>query len=120
MGVDEIELTPLGKEILGVDTLVCRDEFLFGCFFDRFAVQNLQEMHHDHVPFVPPSFHLLGSTSTSYNEGMVRYTDDSSIPIATNPTSRPLTDIHILTFQGHPEFTESIVSLMANGRAEKG
>ena len=49
-------------------------------------------MHRDHVPFVPPGFHLLGSTLGTDNQGMVRFT--------TTTLNLTWEDIHILTLQG--------------------
>lgn len=71
-------------------------------------------MHRDHVPAVPPGFELLGSTDVCHNQGMVRYQPDVSGAPA------KLSDIQILTVQGHPEFTKSIVSKVVAIRAEKG
>jgi hypothetical protein len=61
-------------------------------------------MHRDHVPMVPPTFHLLGSSMMTYNQGMVRYTNPSSAP-----SGRPLSDVHVFALQGHPEFVEAMV-----------
>ena len=47
-------------------------------------------MHRDHVPAVPPSFHLLGSTAISANQGMVRLYPGAS-PEAVEPAEdRPV------------------------------
>jgi GMP synthase-like glutamine amidotransferase len=72
-------------------------------------------MHRDHVPEVPSMFHLLGSTSISHNQGMVCFHD-----AAVSLTSFSLTDIHILTVQGHPEFTKSISSAIIEARTASG
>ena len=71
-------------------------------------------MNKDHVPTVPPGFELLGSTDLCHNQGMVKYTPDESGGLA------KLSDIQILTVQGHPEFTKGIVSMLVGFRAEKG
>jgi GMP synthase-like glutamine amidotransferase len=71
-------------------------------------------MHKDHVPAVPSGFELLGSTDVCHNQGMVRYHPDVSGGLAN------LSDIQILTVQGHPEFTKSIVSKLVAIRADKG
>src|SRR5882757_7018263 len=74
-------------------------------------------MHRDHVPTVPPSFHLLGSTSTTRNQGMVQFSD----PGARRPVADgPIPQIHILTLQGHPEFTAGIVKEVIKARSERG
>ena len=79
--------------------------------------QNIQQMHRDHVPSVPPSFHLLGSTSVSRNQGMVQFSDlDARIP----EIDGPMPPIHILTLQGHPEFTTGIVKEIIKVRGKSG
>ena len=69
-------------------------------------------MHRDHVPEVPYSCELLGSSTICYNQGFVRY----------GPTSgrRSLRDIQIFTVQGHPEFTRRIVDTVVDARATTG
>ncbi|WVW80563.1 hypothetical protein I302_102549 [Kwoniella bestiolae CBS 10118] len=71
----------------------------------------LEQMHRDHVPTVPPSCHLLLSTPKYPVHSFVRYHPSSSQyePIA-----------QILTVQGHPEFTPSIVSHIIDARATTG
>lgn len=71
-------------------------------------------MHRDHVPTVLPGFELLGSTDDYHNHGMVRYIPDASGKLA------KLSDIQIITVQGHPEFTKSIVAKVVGFRADKG
>ena len=68
------------------------------------------EMHQDHVPVVPPGFHLLGSTSRCYNQGMVRFPRAKKLEERKQCDLDPK-DIQILTMQGHPEYVEGIVSL---------
>lgn len=71
-------------------------------------------MHRDHVPSdqTPEGFEILGSTSLSENQGMVRFHSGSSPNI--------LDRIHIFTVQGHPEFTEPIVTSLVEARSESG
>lgn len=71
-------------------------------------------MNRDHVPTVPPGFQLLGSTDICHNQGMVKYTPDESGELA------KLSDIQILTVQGHPEFTKNIVAMVVGFRTESG
>lgn len=97
VGPTQVTLTGLGKEVFGVESLY------------------IQEMHQDHVPEVPPTFHLLGSTDVAPNQGMVRFR--SASPHA-SPTR--LSDVHIVTVQGHPEFNEPIVSKIVAARAQAG
>jgi GMP synthase-like glutamine amidotransferase len=74
-------------------------------------------MHQDHVPSVPHNFHLLGSTPVSINQGMVRFYGDRA-PRSANDIHPD--DIHILTLQGHPEFTEPIVTGLVEKRSASG
>ncbi|KZT03619.1 class I glutamine amidotransferase-like protein [Laetiporus sulphureus 93-53] len=96
VGVTEIALTDIGKTLLGVPTL------------------NIQQMHRDHVPAVPPSFHLLGSTPVSPNQGMVRFASGTSVD---HPMPQ---DVQIFTVQGHPEFTQRISEKIVEARERKG
>ena len=71
-------------------------------------------MHRDHVPAVPPSFHLLGSTAISANQGMVRLYPGAS-PEAVSPA-----DVHIFTVQGHPEFNQFVTDEIVKARSSTG
>lgn len=75
--------------------------------------QTIQQMHRDHVPGVPDTFHLLASTPLTPNHGMVHF-----VPASSNPSL--LGSVHILTLQGHPEFTEPIVSAIIEQRTSSG
>jgi GMP synthase-like glutamine amidotransferase len=75
-------------------------------------VQNIHQMHRDHVPTVPSSCHLLASTSTCYNQGYIRYAPATS--------SAKAKDIQVFTLQGHPEFTASISNLVIAARTSTG
>ncbi|KAI0686455.1 class I glutamine amidotransferase-like protein [Cytidiella melzeri] len=96
IGPTTLQLTDVGKELFGVETL------------------NIQEMHRDHIPNVPAFCHLLGSTSVCKNQGFIRYAPNAPA------SEHALTDIQIFTVQGHPEFTERIVSVVVDARAETG
>ncbi|KAN0126047.1 Class I glutamine amidotransferase-like protein [Russula decolorans] len=94
-----VALTELGQRIFGVPSF------------------NIQQMHRDHVPSAPPSFHLLGSTSVSRNQGMVQFSDlDARFP----EVDGSIPPIHILTLQGHPEFTTGIVKEIIRARGKNG
>ncbi|KAF8201106.1 class I glutamine amidotransferase-like protein [Mycena galopus ATCC 62051] len=97
VGPTPVALTALGKEVFGLES-------------DLY----IQEMHQDHVPEVPPSFHLLGSTAVSVNQGMVRFHNHNP------PSPVALADINIFTVQGHPEFSEPIVNKLTSLRKEQG
>ena len=81
-------------------------------------------MHRDHVPAIPPSCHLLGSTSVSPNQGFIRLYPSSTTttpsPESDIPPNPSPTQIHILTLQGHPEFTSNIVSHIIDARSKAG
>jgi len=99
VAVTEVILTDLGHRIFGVPSI------------------NIQQMHRDHVPTIPPLFHLLGSTTMTRNQGMVQFSDpDARIPVP----GGSIPQIHILTLQGHPEFTAGIVKKVIRARSESG
>ncbi|KAJ8487782.1 hypothetical protein ONZ51_g3971 [Trametes cubensis] len=128
IGVTEIDLTEIGQKLLGVSTLVrahtaysraganLEDVLLTarGIHLLRYCIQNLEQMHRDHVPSVPPNFHLLGSTSVSPNQGMVQLYPDAS------PDSVSPSDVHIFTVQGHPEFHKKITEEIVKARHATG
>ncbi|KAG2368905.1 class I glutamine amidotransferase-like protein [Suillus spraguei] len=97
----KLQLTELGKRVYGVES----------------GILNIHLMNRDHVPTEPPSFLVLSSSSQSPNHGMVRFSQSESQKDAPHSDFR-LTDIHILTSQGHPEFTESIMRLLLRVRLE--
>ncbi|KAF8837399.1 class I glutamine amidotransferase-like protein [Paxillus ammoniavirescens] len=101
VAVTTIQLSPLGKAIFGADEL------------------DLQQMHRDHVPTSPPHSYLLGSTDITPNHGMVIFhpwSAPSAEVLNSSLPNVPLSSIHILTLQGHPEFTEPFVSMLINAR----
>ncbi|KAH8110957.1 class I glutamine amidotransferase-like protein [Phellopilus nigrolimitatus] len=99
IGTTEIDLTDVGKEVFktGKPSIA------------------IQQMHRDHVPAVPPSFHSLGSTPISPVHGLV-------LPYVSGPPSKisDPANIHILTVQGHPEFTSDIVNAIIDVREKSG
>ncbi|KAG2068625.1 class I glutamine amidotransferase-like protein [Suillus decipiens] len=97
----KLQLTELGKRVYGVES----------------GILNIHLMNRDHVPTEPPSFLVLSSSSQSPNHGMVLFSQSESKKDAPHSDFR-LTDIHILTSQGHPEFTESIMRLLLRVRLE--
>ncbi|KAJ3859877.1 class I glutamine amidotransferase-like protein [Lentinula novae-zelandiae] len=119
IGPTKLRLTNIGESVFGIDNEL-----------------TIQEMHQDHVPFVPKGFHLLASTEVSINQGMIStygtdyiYTPNvesrtSSYPppssVSDSPKSIPISDVHIITVQGHPEFIRQIVSTMTAKRANQG
>lgn len=73
-------------------------------------------MHRDHVPTSPPNAHLLGSTDITPNQGMVIFDPATAPNLDSDPLQVDLTSIHVLTVQGHPEFTEPIISKLLDAR----
>ncbi|KAA1477948.1 class I glutamine amidotransferase-like protein [Dentipellis sp. KUC8613] len=97
IGVTELDLTDLGRRIFGVEKL------------------NIEQMHRDHVPAVPPTFHLLASSPIAPNQGMVRFAGAS-----TPKPGELLPPVQIITMQGHPEFTAAIVKELVDIRTASG
>ncbi|KDE04816.1 hypothetical protein MVLG_04780 [Microbotryum lychnidis-dioicae p1A1 Lamole] len=97
VGVRVMDLTECGSSIFGGERLA------------------IHQMHRDHVPSLPSGFELLGSTPICSIHGMVKYS--SSAP---PPPSANLSDIEVLTLQGHPEFSPDIVLKVIQVRAERG
>jgi len=90
VGTTTVELSETGRQIFGVDT----------------THLEIQEVHRDHVPALPPPMELLASSSATPVEGMVsRY---------------PSGEIHVFTVQGHPEFTPDIVHTIIDVRGASG
>ncbi|KAI0674266.1 class I glutamine amidotransferase-like protein [Trametes maxima] len=126
IGVTEIDLTDIGQKLLGVQKLVRPPSLTDGgTLFPppplpsrldghpshlHLPTSNLEQMHRDHVPAVPPTFHLLGSTSVAPNQGMVQLYPGVS-PEAASPA-----DVHIFTVQGHPEFNAQISGEIVKAR----
>ncbi|KAI0795069.1 class I glutamine amidotransferase-like protein [Abortiporus biennis] len=109
VGITPITLSEVGKKVFGVE-----DDTV-----------NLQQMHRDHVPSLPPNCLLLGSTKISYNQGFIRLPPGtpSSTSTHTQTESVPpfhLSQIQIFTVQGHPEFSQQIVSSLINTREKNG
>ncbi|KAL9709415.1 hypothetical protein Ac2012v2_007151 [Leucoagaricus gongylophorus] len=93
IGPTLIDLSDIGRSIFGVDKL------------------SLQQVHSDHVPveslsnqFASGELHLVGSTRSTRNQGVIKF-----YPVSDNEVKTPR-DIHILTLQGHPEFSESMIT----------
>ncbi|KAI0300069.1 class I glutamine amidotransferase-like protein [Multifurca ochricompacta] len=99
IAISEVTLTNLGQRVFGTQSI------------------NIQQMHQDHVPTVPPLCHLLGSTMITRNQGMVQFSDTNA-PLPAPDT--PIPQIRILTLQGHPEFTAGIVKEIIKAREESG
>ncbi|OAX43403.1 class I glutamine amidotransferase-like protein [Rhizopogon vinicolor AM-OR11-026] len=97
----KLQLTELGKKVYGVDS----------------GILNIHLMNRDHVPTKPPSFHILSSSNLSPVHGMVLFSQSDSSE-ESPPLNFRLTDIHILTSQGHPEFTESIMRILIHMRQQ--
>jgi GMP synthase-like glutamine amidotransferase len=115
--ITDVVLTDIGKRIFGAQSFARSSCPRIGIFDDVFDIQDIQQMHRDHVPLVPPPLHLLGSTTITENQGMVLFSDHNA-PLPAPDASIP--PIHILTLQGHPEFTAEIVKEIIKVRSESG
>ncbi|KAF6752832.1 cytoplasmic protein [Ephemerocybe angulata] len=108
IGPTPLALTDLGQRIFGVESL------------------NIQAMHRDHVPLdrSPPGFDIIAATEVSPNQAMVRFKRSTSQALDSESTAETRQElfgrIHVLTMQGHPEFTEPIVSSIVEARSEAG
>ncbi|KXN85526.1 Putative glutamine amidotransferase-like protein C13C5.04 [Leucoagaricus sp. SymC.cos] len=107
IGPTPVDLTDMGKSIFGVDQV------------------SLQQTHRDHVPleslekqFASGDLHLIGHTGVTGNQGVLKFNSSPSDPEYEVVKSHR--DIHVLTLQGHPEFSESIVTGIVRQRAEDG
>lgn len=125
LGVRTVELTDVGRKVFGspeteegkrsADGLtVCLRFFLEGADTEPNALQRIFQVHQDHVPSLPPGFQLLGSTAACAVQGMLRLSPSAS------PSSTALSDISILSLQGHPEFKPDVVLRLIDAREQKG
>lgn len=83
---------------------------------DERKIISIQQFHRDYVSSLPPNTTLIGSSSKCPIQGFIRYREQSDSQDSESSEPR----IHILAYQGHPEFTEPIVTIMVDVRAEKG
>ena len=79
----------------------------------------LQQMHRDYVPaetlskqFASGELELIGSGGNTDNEGFVKL-----YPVSQDVIRTPQ-DIHVLTLQGHPEFSEAIITKIVRQRLD--
>lgn len=113
VGITAMSLTDIGAKIFDTSNLVRS----IGPFFfmrirfpNPYFEQSIQQMHRDHVPGIPPEFKLLGNSGLTPNQGMVKFY--SQVEAVDN--------IQVLTLQGHPEFTKSIVEILVEARGKSG
>ncbi|KAF5360670.1 hypothetical protein D9756_004450 [Leucocoprinus leucothites] len=102
IGPTSVNLSDVGRSIFRVDQLT------------------LQQIHSDHVPvesfskqFASGEIQLVGSTGPTNNQGVIKFYPSSSIDAIRTPR-----DIQVLTLQGHPEFSESIITGLVRQRAD--
>ncbi|KAG8854713.1 hypothetical protein FRB96_007398 [Tulasnella sp. 330] len=72
IGTTPVQLTEAGKQVFGADL----------------STLDIQQMHRDHIPTLPPNMELLASSPIAPVQGMI--------------SRHPSGGIHILTVQGHP------------------
>jgi len=89
LGVTSVCLSDVGKSVLGK--------------FDN-DILAVQEIHRDHVIVSPSSFLVLGHSDLSPVQGLMFLSDQDGLVDGETPprTSKA----RVLTFQGHPEFTQ--------------
>ncbi|CAG8542450.1 2056_t:CDS:2 [Paraglomus brasilianum] len=90
---------PLGMELAVTEFELTEDAKQF--FKTNRNGIKIQEMHQDYVSEIPPNFVNLGSTSMCSVQGLLK------------PS-------HVLTVQGHPEFTAAVVKGILKARGEIG
>jgi GMP synthase-like glutamine amidotransferase len=129
VGVTPINLSHAGRTLFEVDKLVQFSllDYSYICLLIKYK-KNIHQMHRDHVPHVPAPFLPLGNTPIAANQGMILLSSrssqlaDNSATSATGETTTAFApgDIHILTVQGHPEFTNAIVNKVVDAREGSG
>ncbi|KAF5351193.1 hypothetical protein D9756_008187 [Leucocoprinus leucothites] len=102
IGPIPIALSEAGKSVFGVDQLT------------------LQQIHRDHVPVESFSKHLtsgeielVGSTGPTPNQGIIKFYPSTSGDAIKTPRN-----VHVLTLQGHPEFSEGIITGLVRQRVD--
>ncbi|CDZ97733.1 Predicted glutamine synthetase [Phaffia rhodozyma] len=100
IGTYEVQLNELGQKVFKTPTV------------------NIQQMHSDYAPALPPSgdLQVLGSTERSPIQGFVKFNDSET----GSENRKEEQKIHILGFQGHPEFHPSIVQKIIDARSSTG
>ncbi|EST05465.1 Glutamine amidotransferase [Kalmanozyma brasiliensis GHG001] len=129
LGTFSCTLTPHGKELLGYD--------------ENETQMAIQQVHKDHVPELPPdfageSFENLASTEISPIQSLILRYPTEAPPLASTAQAsaymafdiedsetassgpNPLRSMHLLSFQGHPEFDREIVENIIEVRTEMG
>jgi len=104
VSVSPVQLTKKGKELFGVEELVCRTmcvakELLQRA--NRSLLQAIHQMHRDIVYQYPKSVEHLGSSPRCEVQGMYE-------------------KARLITVQGHPEFSGDIVSELLEARHASG
>jgi GMP synthase-like glutamine amidotransferase len=118
LAVCDVDLSEKGKELFQLDTLVCFSNLTHLAIFDQPSItsqsiirdaniydsirsQKIQQMHQDIVYTCPPNVTPLGSSPNCELQGF--YSQG-----------------RFITIQGHPEFTEHLVTEILESRAQLG
>lgn len=103
IAVCDVELTPAGKDLFGLDSLVSHPPtgIIKGLGLTFLDTKRIQQMHRDIVHAYPPDTIPLGYSPRCEVQGIY-------IPR------------RLITLQGHPEFTEDIVSEVVALRGAQG
>lgn len=106
IGVYDVELTDTGKQLVRMIPHDATSQTKVLDQAESHKIISIQQFHKDYVPSVPAGTELIGSSPKCPVQGFVRYRDDGRV--------------QMLAYQGHPEFTASIVDTMVNVREKKG
>jgi GMP synthase-like glutamine amidotransferase len=105
--VNDVDLSAKGKELFGVDKLVCcllrLHAVCSSCdsFFSNTSLQRIHQMHRDCVFYYPEGVEELGSSPVCKVQGMY------------SPK-------RLMTVQGHPEFNKDIMREIVDTRHATG
>ncbi|WRT66790.1 uncharacterized protein IL334_003753 [Kwoniella shivajii] len=109
VGSTKMELTDIGKSLIGGENE--EDAKRPSKLRDHVT---MQQIHSDIVTEVPEDFHLLGASELCPVQGIVSLYEDNKPPAFTHShahtlPSEPWCNVHIIAFQGHPEWHEDIL-----------
>jgi GMP synthase-like glutamine amidotransferase len=116
LGVRTIQLTPMGQKLLARNEETAKVSQNWTCRCKAEEVQNIEQVHQDHVTSIPPGFHNLAFTPICPFQGLVRF---SSAPSLSASREELFAQINVFTLQGHPEFTADIGTCFQLRRAKE-
>ncbi|KAK6907945.1 hypothetical protein I203_101946 [Kwoniella mangroviensis CBS 8507] len=121
VGSTRMDLTEIGKSIIwGEDKKSAKEPENLKDYV------TMQQIHSDIVSEVPSDFHLLGKSQICPVQGIVAYHPEDHRPPAFTHShhhtlpSEPWCNVHIIAFQGHPEWHEDILIPFIDNYEKKG